>query len=157
MSFWVCFSWLIYKICGSWKISLHYLNCILRLSVFSISQSSDLPQKWRRWEFAQPKWLFFFFLSVQLLFQFHVSGKQPFPMKLENRRTMSGPIVPCTHKGLQREESDKSKPHSPSDDPASTTLDIDTEARGGRRRGKRTAIEFVWAAHGMKRLKASVE
>lgn len=35
------------------------------------------------------------------------------------------------HKGLQREESDKSKPHSPSDDPASTTLDIDTEAGGG--------------------------
>lgn len=58
-------------------------------------------------------------------------------MKLENRRTMSGPIVPCTHKGLQREESDKSKPHSPSDDPASTTLDIDTEARGGRGRGKK--------------------
>lgn len=64
-------------------------------------------------------------------------------MKLENRRTMSGPIVPCTHKGLQREESDKSKPHSPSDDPASTTLDIDTEARGVGVGGKRTAIEFV--------------
>lgn len=56
---------------------------------------------------------------------------------------MSGPIVPCTHKGLQREESDKSKPHSPSDDPASTTLDIDTEARGVGVGGKRTAIEFV--------------
>lgn len=47
------------------------------------------------------------------------------------------------HKGLQREESDKSKPHSSSDDPASTTLDIDTEARGGRGWEKRNAIEFV--------------
>lgn len=57
------------------------------------------------------------FLSAQWLFQFHVCGKQPFPMRLEKRRTMSGSIVPLAHKGLQREESDKSKTHSLADDP----------------------------------------
>lgn len=68
-------------------------------------------------------------------------------MKLENRRTMSGPIVPCTHKGLQREESDKSKPHSLSDDPASTTLDIDTEARGRSGSRKKGLLLSLFELH----------